>query len=191
MPSRGRASSLLASCIAACTKLSSTVSPATLADPLMISGMRSMGRGGIDIACRGTLRSAADWRLPRKSNRRVIHHLEAGAAAEGGAEDGEAEPHLVGVANGEELFDLIDADQNLGLGALLGVADLGGESDRVAATAGQAGQQALGPLDAQLLESGDQVADFAVAAEIQGRILLIETEQAGIGGRLGSKGKPP
>jgi len=62
----------------------------------------------------------------------------------------------------------------------------------VAATAGQAGQQVLGPLDAQHLESGDQVADFAVAAEIQGRILLIETEQAGIGGgRLGSKGKPP
>jgi hypothetical protein len=61
------------------------------------------------------------------------HHLEAGAAAEGGAEDGEAEPDLVGVANGEELFDLIDADQDLVLVALLGVADLGGESDRVAA----------------------------------------------------------
>ena len=55
------------------------------------------------------------------------HHLEAGAAAEGGAEDGAAEPHLVGVANGEELFALIDADQDLGLGALMGVAELGGE----------------------------------------------------------------
>ena len=36
----------------------------------------------------------------------------------------------------------------------------------------------------------DQVADFAVAAEIQSRILLIEAEQGGIGWLLGSKEKP-
>jgi hypothetical protein len=98
----------------------------------MISGMRSMGRGGIDIACRGTLRSAANWRLPRKSDRRVITTWKP-APQQRAVLRMATEPHLVGVAHGEELFDLIDADQDLGLGALLGVADLGGESDRVAA----------------------------------------------------------
>lgn len=53
------------------------------------------------------------------------------------------------------------------------------------------GAAGVGPLGCQLLESGDQIADFAVAAEIQGRILLIETEQAGIGGALGVQGEAP
>ena len=49
----------------------------------------------------------------------------------------------------------------------------------------------MGPLDAQHLEPGDQLADFLVAAEIQGRILLIEAEQAGIGGAIGVQGEAP
>ena len=107
--------------------------PRHLGRPLDDFGDALHGQGRYRHRLQGHAEVGGELEVAEEIGSEGYHHLEAGAAAEGGAEDGEAEPHLVGVANGEELFDLTDADQDLGLGALLGVADLGGESDRVAA----------------------------------------------------------